>query len=106
MITMRVNWEPNQNMVDQAEQLAERKSASQEALQHAADQFEALFLYYLLSEMRKTVPDNDLLGDRRGEKLFQSMLDQEIADHSVKAQSIGLAKLIYEQMSRYVADDE
>lgn len=66
---MRVNWEPNQNMVDQAEQLAERKSASQEALQHAADQFEALFLYYLLSEMRKTVPDNDLLGDRRGKTL-------------------------------------
>lgn len=103
---MRVNWEPNQNIARQAEELGNRKSPSQEALQEAAEQFEALFLYQLLSEMRRTVPDTDLLGNRRAEKLFQSLLDQELADNSVQTQSIGLAKLIYEQMSRYVSDDK
>ena len=65
----------------------------------AAQQFEALFLNLLLAEMRKTVPENDLFGNQRAEKLFQSMLDQEIADHSVKTQSLGLAKMIYDQMA-------
>lgn len=103
---MRVNWDPNQNIAEQAEKLGSRKSPSQEALREAAEQFEALFLYQLLSEMRRTIPDTDLLGNRRAEKLFQSMLDQELADNSVQTQSIGLAKLIYEQMSRYVSDDK
>ena len=97
---VRVNWDPNANVTKQAEQLGKRKSQSQEALLDAAEQFEALFLYQLMSEMRRTVPDTDLLGNRQAEKLFQSMLDQEMATHSAKSQGVGLAKMIYEQMSR------
>ncbi|NLJ75121.1 MAG: flagellar biosynthesis protein FlgJ [Firmicutes bacterium] len=103
---MRVGWDPNMLAVSKAESLADKKSTSQKALQEAAEQFEALFIYQLLTEMRKTVPEADLLGDRKGEKLFQSLLDQEIADHSARNQSLGLAKLIYEQMSRFVPDDD
>lgn len=103
---MRVNWDPQQNITKQAENLGKRKSGSQRALQDAAEQFEAIFLYQLLDEMRKTVPETDLLGNRRAEKLFQSMLDQELASHATQTQSLGLAKLIYEQMSRYVSDDD
>ncbi len=40
---MRVNWEPNQNVAQQAEELGQRKSPSRQALQEAAEQFEALF---------------------------------------------------------------
>lgn len=103
---MRVNWDPNSNVANQAEQLGKRTSTSQKALKDAAEQFEALFLYQLLAEMRRTVPDTDLFGNRQAEKLFQSMLDQEVANNSAQAQSIGLAKLIYEQMSIYVPDED
>lgn len=103
---MRVNWDPNQNVMNRAEELGQRSGASKEALQEAAEQFEALFLYQLLNEMRRTVPDSDLFGNRKAEKLFQSLLDQEVADHSVRAQSVGLAKLIYEQMSRYLPEQD
>lgn len=103
---INVNWDPNANVTKQAEQLGKRKSKSQEALMEAAEQFEALFLYQLMSEMRRTVPDTDLLGNRQAEKLFQSMLDQEMATHSAKSQGVGLAKMIYEQMSRYVDDED
>ncbi|NLJ79621.1 MAG: hypothetical protein GX335_01180 [Firmicutes bacterium] len=103
---MRVNWDPTMNSVAKAEQLGERKSTSQLALQDAAQQFEALFLYQLLTEMRQTIPDSDLLGNRRAEKLFQSLLDQELAENSSKTQSVGLAKIIYEQMSRHVPKDD
>lgn len=101
---MRVNWNPSDLKVSQAENLAKRQSSSQKALQEAAEQFEAIFLQQLMEEMRRTVPENDLFGDRRAEKIFQSMLDQEMATNSSQAQSVGLAKLIYEQMSRYVSD--
>ncbi|NLL42503.1 MAG: flagellar biosynthesis protein FlgJ [Firmicutes bacterium] len=103
---MRVNWQPSDLAASKAEELAERKSASQKALQEAAEQFEAIFLYQLMEQMRRTVPENDLLGDRRAEKIFQSMLDQEMAGNVAQGQSIGLAKMIYEQMSRYVPDDD
>lgn len=104
---MRVNWSPSDLLTNKAETLGQKKqSASHEALRDAAEQFEALFIQMLLTEMRRTVPENDLLGDRRAEKLFQSMLDQEISLNSSRAQSVGLAKLIYEQMSRYLPESD
>jgi flagellar protein FlgJ len=104
---MRVNWNPDDLLAAKAENLGSKKqSSSQKELEKAAQEFEALFVQMLLSEMRRTVPDNDLLGDRRAEKLFQSLLDQELAVNSSQAQSLGLAKLIYEQMSRYLPDEK
>lgn len=103
---MRVNWGPSDLVASKADDLAQRKSTSQRALQDAAEQFEAIFLYQLMEQMRRTVPETDLLGDRRAEKIFQSMLDQEIASNIAQGQSVGLAKMIYEQMSRYVSDDD
>lgn len=103
---MRVNWEPSDLMTSKADELSKRKSTSQQALQDAAEQFEAIFLYQLMEQMRRTVPETDLLGDRKAENIFQSMLDQEMAGNFAQSQSVGLAKMIYEQMSRYVTDDD
>lgn len=103
---MRVNWEPSDLVAGKAEELNKRKSTSQRGLQEAAEQFEAIFLYQLLEQMRRTVPETDLMGDRKAENIFQSMLDQELASSFAQNQSVGLAKLIYEQMSRHVSDDD
>jgi flagellar protein FlgJ len=104
---MRTHWDPGMNMAAKAEAAAQKNlSSSRKALMEAAQQFEALFLNLLLAEMRKTVPENDLFGNQRAEKLFQSMLDQEIADHSVKTQSLGLAKMIYDQMAYYIPEED
>lgn len=103
---MRINWDPSSLASNQAESLEKRTSTSKKALKDAAEQFEALFLNQLLTEMRRTVPENDLFGNQQAEKLFQSMLDQEISLNSARGQSMGLAKLIYEQMSRYVSDED
>lgn len=103
---MRVNWEPSDLVANKAKELGKRQSTSQKALQEAAEQFEAIFLYQLMEQMRRTVPETDLFGDRKAENIFQSMLDQEMATSFAQNQSVGLAKMIYEQMSRYVADDD
>ncbi len=103
---MRVNWEPRDLVASKAEDLEKRQSTSQKGLQDAAEQFEAIFLYQLMEQMRRTVPESDLLGDRGAEKIFQSMLDQEMSLSYAQTQSVGLAKMIYEQMSRYVSDED
>ncbi|NLM54085.1 MAG: hypothetical protein GX195_04045 [Firmicutes bacterium] len=103
---MRTVWEPGMNITARAEAAANQRGNSKQALMDAAKQFEALFLNILLAEMRKTVPENDLFGNNRAEKLFESMLDQEIAEQSVKSQSLGLAKMIYDQMVRYLPEDK
>ena len=64
---MRVNWSPSDLVASKADDLSKRKSSSQKDLQVSAEQFEAIFLYQLLEQMRRTVPETDLLGDRKAE---------------------------------------
>ena len=46
-------------------------------LKKATQQFEGYFLHQLLTEMRKTVPDDNLLADDGNSKqIFQDMMDQ------------------------------
>ena len=48
-----------------------------ESLRHAAKEFEAIFVNQMISAMRKTVSDGGLMRKNQGEKIFESMLDQE-----------------------------
>lgn len=72
-------------------------------LRNACEQLESVFLEQLLQEMRRTVPQDDLFGGGRGEDLFQSMFDQEIAEEMAGRGGIGLAEILYRQLSRQAA---
>ncbi len=67
-------------------------------IREAAQQFEALFVYQMMEKMRSTVPTNDFWGDSSGVKIFQSMLDEEMSNNISKAEGIGLAKMLYDQL--------
>jgi len=71
-------------------------------LRWAAEQLEALFLEQLWRGMRRTVMAAGML-DGAGVRMFEEMLDQERAVIMAEAGALGLADLIYEQMSRFVA---
>ena len=73
-------------------------------LRWAAEQLEALFLEQLWRGMRRTVLKAGML-DGPGVELFEEMLDQERARAMAAAGVLGLADMVYEQMSRYIADD-
>ncbi len=107
---MKVAWDPNLQISSRAERLKqtpEKMSSSQKSLQEAADQFESLFLHQLLTEMRKTVSDGgNVFGDRKGEKIFQSMLDEEMSTVMSKAGGIGLGRLLYDQLVNGVPDND
>ena len=61
--------------------------------------FESMFLNYMYTQMRETVPDNTLYGSSNGEKIMQSMLDTELTKNMANAGGIGIANMIYKQLS-------
>lgn len=60
---------------------------------------ESVFLNIMLSKMRDTIPQSDLLPDRSKEKVMQSMLDSELTKNMAQAGGMGLADMLYRQLS-------
>ena len=79
---------------------------SKAQLQKAAEEFEAIFITKMLSEMDKTVDrENGLFGDKtQYVDTFKSIVYQQIGHDmaSNPRSSIGMAQQIYKQMEKYV----
>ncbi|MDQ1318115.1 MAG: peptidoglycan hydrolase FlgJ [Candidatus Poribacteria bacterium] len=61
-------------------------------------EFESVFVSYLLKSMRKTV-QNNAEGDGFSREVYTSMMDEEIAKVVAKGPGIGLADTLYRQLS-------
>ncbi|MDR3358077.1 MAG: rod-binding protein [Desulfovibrio sp.] len=68
-------------------------------LREACEGFESVFIQKMWQEMRKTVPQGTLLHSRE-EKFWQDMYDQELAKKMTSAGGIGLADMMYRQLSQ------
>ena len=67
----------------------------------AAEAFESYFLQIMFREMRRTTFDQGGLFQRsNAERIFTDMLDEEIAKSAASGRGIGLADMIYQQMTR------
>jgi peptidoglycan hydrolase FlgJ len=70
-------------------------------LKKACKDFEAVLVSQMLGAMRKTVPeDNDLFGSSEEEGMFRDMLDQQTAQQVADKDSMGIAELMYRQLSK------
>ena len=76
--------------------------AKKAELKKACEQFEAVFLKYLLKEMRKTVPNGGLFGNSLSFNIFQSLYDDTLSEELSRNKGIGIAEELYRQLSRYV----
>jgi flagellar protein FlgJ len=65
-----------------------------------AQKFESIFLKELLKNMRKTVPKSGFLNGGWTEEFYWDMLNQELSERMADVGGIGLAEMIYQQMSR------
>ncbi len=85
---------------------AEPKTMSPEdsqKLRKACADFEALLTQQLLATMREssaTEEDEGLFKKSYGEKLFQSMMDQEIAEQLATGKGTGFGDMLFEQLSK------
>jgi len=78
----------------------------QEKLRGACQQFEAVFLAQLLQKMRETVPEDPILGDSRAKGIYYSILDWELAQQIARTQSVGIAEMLFHQLSRIEGNPE
>ncbi len=66
----------------------------------ACCQFEAIFLQQMMQAMRKTVPESDVMPRSYANNMYDSMMDQAIAESGSKQAPLGLAINIYRQLER------
>ncbi|NUN69077.1 MAG: lytic transglycosylase domain-containing protein [Bacteroidetes bacterium] len=68
-------------------------------LQRALQDFEAVFVNYLLQTMRKSVQKDDEDGGGFGGEMMQEMFDYEIAKHISRSASLGIGEKLYRQVT-------
>jgi flagellar protein FlgJ len=88
------------NKVDQLQKQAlsgEYKDDKQ--LKQLAQQFESIFMNQLMKSMRETLPKDGLLSSFSVD-MYESMFDQEVAGEMSKGRGMGLADVLYKQLSQ------
>ncbi|HZU65532.1 MAG TPA: rod-binding protein [Novosphingobium sp.] len=78
-------------------------AAGKADLKKAASQFEAIFLRQMLAEARKTDFGDTLFGESGGLKTFREQQDAQFADIAANSGTLGLAKMIENQLSQRAA---
>ncbi|RJQ84827.1 MAG: flagellar biosynthesis protein FlgJ [Desulfobacteraceae bacterium] len=74
-------------------------------LEQACRDFESIFVNYMLQQMRRTVPQNDLFNGGRAEEIYTSMMDNELAKSIAQQRSMGLVSVLYRQLSAVSGPD-
>lgn len=64
------------------------------AVQRVAREFEAMFLSILMKSMRATVTKSGLFGEGKGEEMFRSLWDEQMARQTTNGEGLGLADLL------------
>lgn len=87
--------------MDQMTQVKDSKLPEDpEKLMDVCRDFESVFLNIVLKEMRKTIPESDLVEKSYAREMFESMQDEELAKEMSKGRGVGLAQELYKQLSR------
>jgi flagellar protein FlgJ len=77
------------------------RTSPEEGLRQVSRQFEALFMNMVLKSMREATPESGLF-DRTNEKLYTSMLDQQLSQN-LSGRGLGLAEAMLVQLQRATA---
>ncbi|SHE80012.1 flagellar protein FlgJ [Tissierella praeacuta DSM 18095] len=76
-----------------------KETEDNKKLMETCREFESVFLYMMLKEMKKTIPDEDGLVEKsQGTRIFEEMQLEELSKEMTKGDnSLGLAKILYNQ---------
>ena len=93
---MIVKLNPDMNILTkEAEKIKNDKK-----LKEACKDFESFFLYYVFKEMKKTVPEYDIVKKSNGEKIYESFYMEKITKKMAEKGGIGLADMIYNSLKQ------
>ena len=83
------------------------KEETRAGVKAAAEEFESIFVYQMLSAMRKTVGDGSLIPKSNAQKIFEGMLDEEWSRKLAgKTGPGGISEILYRQLSRQLGLEE
>lgn len=68
-------------------------------LKNACAELESLFIFHLLKEMRATIPKEGFLTGGKGEELYTSMFDAQIAREMASERGIGLSAILMDRLT-------
>lgn len=90
------------NLIKPMEKFDEKKlTKNDKNLKEATEDFEAVFIKILLDAQDKTIDrEGSMFYGGNGEDIFRSMLNDERSKSMSKSGEFGLAKLMYEQLSK------
>jgi flagellar protein FlgJ len=93
------------NSIQQAELQAKKVENKNKAeylkqLEQVTKEFESIFLSYMLKQMRKTIPEDPLLGNSVAGDIFYDLYDDAVSKEFSKAGGIGLATILYNQLAK------
>lgn len=69
-------------------------------LRRACAEFESIFLHYLLKSARKGLPGNGLFDKTNESKIYQSMLDEQMALSIALGRGLGLGDVLYDSLQQ------
>lgn len=82
--------------------VSESSSKSDQELRKVCRDFESIFVNYMMQSMRKTVPKSGFFRESLGIDIAESMYFDVLSRELSKERGIGLADMLYDQLSRYV----
>jgi flagellar protein FlgJ len=74
-------------------------NADKAKLEEACKNFEALLINKMLASMRESLPEGGLFEKSFAEKMYQSMLDEELSIKMAQGKGMGLGELLFKQLS-------
>lgn len=78
------------------------RHTEEEDLRKVSRELESIFVKLLLDAMDKTVPKNGIIGNSPAMETWQGMFNEKLAIKVSEQGSIGLADMIYIQLSKYL----
>lgn len=82
----------------QVKNLDIKKAEDDEKLKEVCRDFESVFLYMMMKEMKNTLPEDGLIEKSKAMEIFEDMYMEEMSKEiSSVDEGIGLAKMMYDQ---------
>ena len=75
-------------------------SKDDKELKNVCKEFEGILLNMMYKEMKATVPKSNLIPDDAGQDIFESMHDENLMNEAAKTNRLGLADVLYKQLSK------
>ena len=83
--------------LEQIEQRTPAQNTQDAKLLEAANEFEVLLVQQMMKSMRSAGFESRLVNKSEGEKVFQSMLDEQYARISTQSNGMGMGEMIYQE---------